>query len=81
MSDKQSSGLCLQGDEKAQKKFQEVSEAYDTLKDSSKRSVYDRVGPEAMDNMDGFDGSQGFGGFGVSPHSIRCSMLTACCHS
>ncbi|DBA73544.1 TPA: hypothetical protein ACH3X2_009789 [Trebouxia sp. C0005] len=53
------------GDDKAQKKFQEVSEAYDTLKDSSKRSMYDQVGPEGMDNMGGFDGSQGgFGGFG-----------------
>ncbi len=28
--------------------------------------MYDRVGPEGMDNMGGFDGSQGgFGGFGV----------------
>ncbi|KAL0055817.1 hypothetical protein WJX82_004669 [Trebouxia sp. C0006] len=53
------------GDDKAQKKFQEVSEAYDTLKDSSKRSMYDQVGPEGMDNMGGYDGSQGgFGGFG-----------------
>ncbi|KAL3153878.1 hypothetical protein ABBQ32_013448 [Trebouxia sp. C0010 RCD-2024] len=57
------------GDEKAQRKFQEVSEAYDTLKDSKKRSLYDRVGPEGMDNMGGFDGdhgfqgAQGFGGF------------------
>ncbi|KAL0020728.1 hypothetical protein WJX77_005723 [Trebouxia sp. C0004] len=53
------------GDDKAQKKFQEVSEAYDTLKDSGKRSMYDQVGPEGMDNMGGFDGGQGgFGGFG-----------------
>lgn len=52
-----------QGDEKAQKQFQEVSEAYDTLKDSGKRSMYDRVGPEGMENMGGFDGGQGgFGG-------------------
>ena len=63
-----------QGDEKAQKKFQEVSEAYDTLKDSSKRSMYDRVGPEGMENMGGFDGAQGgfggaqgFAGFEVRP--------------
>ena len=60
-----------QGDGKAQKQFQEVSEAYDTLKDSSKRSMYDRVGPEGMENMGGFGGGQGgFGdaqgfGFGV----------------
>ena len=62
----------VQGDETAQKKFQEVSEAYDTLKESSKRSLYDRVGPEGMENMGGFDGAQGgfkgaqgFAGFGV----------------
>ena len=58
----------MQGDEKAQKKFQEVSEAYDTLKDSKKRNLYDRVGPEGMDNMGGFSGGQGFQGaqgFGV----------------
>ena len=61
----------VQGDEKAQKKFQEVSEAYDTLKDSSKRSMYDRVGPEGMENMGGFDGAQGFGGFGVR---TSCSL-------
>ena len=62
----------VQGDETAQKKFQEVSEAYDTLKESSKRSLYDRVGPEGMENMGGFngaqggfEGAQGFAGFGV----------------
>ena len=57
----------LQGDEKAQKKFQEVSEAYDTLKDTSKRQMYDRVGPDGMNDMGGgFGGAQGFGGFQVS---------------
>lgn len=50
------------GDVKAQKKFQEVSEAYDILKDSGKRSTYDQVGPEGMDNMGGFGGFEG-GGF------------------
>lgn len=57
-----SKSCIVQGDEKAQKKFQEVSEAYDTLKDSRKRSLYDRVGPEGMDNMGGFDGDHGFQG-------------------
>lgn len=56
----------MQGDEKAQKKFQEVSEAYDTLKDSSKRSLYDRVGPEGMENMGGGGANGGYGGYGVS---------------
>lgn len=63
-----------QGDEKAQKKFQEVSEAYDTLKDSSKRSMYDRVGPEGMENMGGFDGAQGgFGGAQGFGFGVRTS--------
>lgn len=60
----------LQGDEKAQKKFQEVSEAYDTLKDPGKRNMYNRVGPEGMDSMGGdagFGGAQGFGGFSGFP--------------
>lgn len=83
-----------QGDEKAQKQFQEVSEAYDTLKDSSKRSMYDRVGPEGMENMGGFDGGQGgFGGaqgfgFGVrfgsaalQSHNTRSFVLISRSHA
>lgn len=74
-----SNSETVQGDEKAQKKFQEVSEAYDTLKESSKRSMYDRVGPEGMENMGGFDGAQGgfggaqgFPGFGVRTSWLPC---------
>lgn len=58
------------GDDKAQKKFQEVSEAYDTLKDSGKRSMYDRVGPEGMDNMGGFDGFEGGGFREATPEEV-----------
>ena len=52
------------GDKTAQKKFQEVQEAYDTLRDAEKRRAYDRfghAGPQA-----GFDSSFG-GGFGGQP--------------
>lgn len=45
------------GDEKAEAKFKEISEAYDVLKDDQKRAAYDRYGNSA------FDGSMG-GGFG-----------------
>lgn len=72
----------VQGDEKAQKKFQEISEAYDTLKESGKRSMYDRVGPEGMDNMggaQGFGGTQGFGGFGVRMNLTRLQPRNTKC--
>jgi molecular chaperone DnaJ len=51
------------GDKNAQKKFQEIQEAYDVVKDAEKRRAYDRfghAGPSA-----GFDPSAaGFGGGG-----------------
>ena len=50
----------LQDNAEAQQKFQEISTAYDTLRDPQKRSMYDRVGPEGMDQ------GGGMGGFGVS---------------
>lgn len=33
----------LQGNKEAESKFQEVSQAYDTLRDPEKRAVYDQV--------------------------------------
>src|SRR5215813_5174530 len=56
------------GDKTAQKKFQEVQEAYDVLKDEEKRRAYDRfghAGPGASfdPSTAGFPGGgQGFGG-------------------
>ena len=46
------------GDKKAQKKFQEVSEAYECLSDETKRKQYDAFG-----STDG-GGGAGFGGYG-----------------
>lgn len=54
------------GDAAAQKKFQEINEAYDTLKDTSKRSTYDRMGHDNFKhNASGGGGySSSHAGFG-----------------
>src|SRR5690606_41803746 len=48
------------GDDAAEAKFKEISEAYDTLKDGQKRAAYDRFGHAAFENV----GGRGPGGFG-----------------
>ena len=49
------------GDKSSQKRFQEVQEAYDVLKDAEKRRAYDRFGHAA--SSAGFDASAAPGGF------------------
>ena len=49
------------GDPEAEKKFKELAEAYEVLKDSNKRATYDRVGHEAF--KAGMGGQGGFQGF------------------
>src|SRR6202162_251301 len=51
------------GDKTTQKKFQEVQEAYDILRDAEKRRAYDRFGHAGRPMM-GFDPSSPGGGFG-----------------
>ena len=50
------------GDQSAEEKFKEASEAYGVLSDKSKKENYDNFGHAAFENGGG--GKGGFGGFG-----------------
>ena len=56
------------GDPQAEKKFKELSEAYDVLKDEQKKAAYDRFGHDAFTNTGsgGFGGQRGFSGADVN---------------
>ncbi|MGD9637570.1 MAG: molecular chaperone DnaJ [Alphaproteobacteria bacterium] len=53
-----------QGDKESEKKFKELNEAYEILKDEQKRSAYDRFGHAAFEG--GMGGGRTGGGFGSS---------------
>lgn len=52
------------GDAEAEKKFKEIGEAYDVLKDPEKRAAYDRYGHAAFEHGMGGGGQGGHGGAG-----------------
>ncbi len=58
------------GDEEAERKFKEISEAYDVLKDDQQRAAYDQYGHAAFEGGMGGGHPGGMGGMGGSMSDI-----------
>lgn len=61
------------GDPDAEKRFKEISEAYEVLSDDKKRQIYDRHGRDAVSGM-GAAASGGGGGFASMDEALRTFM-------
>lgn len=62
------------GDPNAEKRFKEISEAYEVLSDEKKRQAYDRYGKEAFAGMGAGGPSHGAGGFSSMDEALRTFM-------
>lgn len=67
------------GDSNAEKKFKEISEAYEVLSDEKKRQIYDQYGADAfkaggMGGPGGMGGMGGAGGFSSMEEALRTFM-------
>ncbi len=64
------------GDATAEKKFKEISEAYEVLSDDNKKQIYDQYGADALKaGMGGGPGGMGgFGGFSSTEEALRTFM-------
>ncbi len=60
-----------QGDKESEKKFKEISEAYDILKDNQKRAAYDQMGHAAFEG--GMGGGSRGGGFSPGGFDFEAS--------
>ncbi len=63
------------GDQEAEKKFKNVSEAYECLSDQQKREIYDRYGKDAVNGAAGMGAGAGHpGGFSSMDEAMRTFM-------
>src|SRR5688572_3181217 len=62
------------GDAQAEKKFKEISEAYEILSDEKKRQIYDQYGADALRGGGMGEGANGTGGFSSMEEALRTFM-------